>query len=160
MTGCVVRDSEIYAEQYKLGRRFALDRLLEQARRCRDCEFPTCAADCPARVDVPAFIGAFADGRPARAYDVLRKSNVLPEMCAYVCPAEVQCEGGCLEQIFADCALPIRDIQLVVSRMARAAGLDRRASAGGGERAAGGRGGRRAGRAGLCDSGCWRRGTE
>ncbi len=123
MTGCVVRDSGIYGEQYKLGRRYAIDRLQELARRCRDCEFPTCTANCPARVDVPAFIRAFADGRIQEAYDVLRRSNVLPELCARVCPSEVQCEGGCLERIFAERALPIRDIQLAVCRLARQAGM-------------------------------------
>jgi len=123
MTGCVVRDTGIYAEQYKLGRRYAVDRLRERAAECRDCEFPTCTANCPARVDVPAFLRAFADGRIQEAYDVLRCSNLLPEMCAYVCPSEVQCEGGCLERIFAEHALPIRDIQLAVSRLARQAGM-------------------------------------
>jgi glutamate synthase (NADPH/NADH) small chain len=123
MTGCVVRDSEIYGEQYKLGRRYAIDRLQEAARRCRDCEFPTCTANCPARVDVPAFVRAFADGRIQEAYDVLRGSNLLPELCARVCPSEVQCEGGCLERIFAEHALPIRDIQLAVCRLARQAGM-------------------------------------
>jgi len=123
MTGCVVRDRRIYAEQYRLGRRYAPDRLVEQARRCRDCEFATCTAGCPAHVDVPAFVRAFADGRIREAYDVLRRSNVLPEMCACVCPAEVQCEGGCLEQIFEEHALPIRDLQLAVSRLAREAGI-------------------------------------
>jgi NADPH-dependent glutamate synthase beta subunit-like oxidoreductase/2,4-dienoyl-CoA reductase-like NADH-dependent reductase (Old Yellow Enzyme family) len=123
MTGCVVRDRRIYAEQYRLGRRYALDRLLEQARRCRDCEFAPCTAGCPAHVDVPAFVRAFADGRIQEAYDVLRRSNVLPEMCACVCPAEVQCEGGCLEQIFEEHALPIRDLQLAVSRLARQSGM-------------------------------------
>ena len=115
--------SKIYAEQYKLGRRYAVDRLQEQARRCRDCEFPTCTENCPARVDVPAFIREFADGRIQSAYDVLRRSNPLPEMCASVCPSEVQCEGGCLERIFSEHALPIRDIQMAVCRLARQAGM-------------------------------------
>jgi len=123
MTGCVVRDSQIYGLQYKLGRRLALDRLREEARRCQNCEFATCTANCPAHVDVPAFIRAFADNDIAKAYDVLRSSNVLPEMCAYVCPSEVQCEGGCLERIFSEHSIPIRDIQLVVSRIARHEGL-------------------------------------
>ena len=123
MTGCVVRDRSIYQEQYKLGRRFALDRLREQALRCRDCEFATCTAGCPASVDVPAFVRAFADGDIRTSYDVLRASNVLPEMCAFVCPVEEQCEGGCVEEIFSECALPIGDIQLVVSRLARAEGF-------------------------------------
>ncbi|MHB8902955.1 MAG: oxidoreductase, partial [Thermoguttaceae bacterium] len=123
MTGCVIRDQAIYSVQYKLGRRFAMDHLRAEAQRCRDCEFATCTSNCPARVDVPSFVRAFADGDISRAYEVLRQRNVLPEMCAYICPAEVQCEGGCLEQIFDECALPIRDIQLVVSRVAREQGL-------------------------------------
>ena len=123
MTGCVVRDGDIYREQYKLGRRFALDHLRQRARKCRDCEFATCTANCPASVDVPAFVSAFAEGKIAEAYRVLRRRNMLPEMCACVCPAEVQCEGGCLEKILRDCAVPIRDIQLVVCRLARAEGL-------------------------------------
>lgn len=122
MTGCVVRDTKIYGPQYKLGRRFALDRLQEEARRCRDCEFATCTANCPAGVDVPAFVRAFADGDIPRAYDVLRTCNVLPEMCAHVCPAEVQCEGGCIERIFSEHSISIRDIQLVVSQIARLQG--------------------------------------
>ncbi len=122
-TGCVVRDSEVYGPQYRLARRFALDRLQEEARRCRDCEQATCTAGCPAHVDVPAFIRAFAAGDIARAYDVLRERNVLPEMCAYVCPSEVQCEGSCLENIFCLNPVAIRDIQLVVSRIARREGL-------------------------------------
>ncbi len=122
-TGCVIRDSAVYAVSYKLARRFALDHLRREAQRCRDCEFATCTQNCPARVDVPAFVRAFADGEIGRAYEILRQRNALPEMCAYICPAEVQCEGGCLERIFDQCGLPIRDIQLVTSRVARAEGL-------------------------------------
>jgi NADPH-dependent glutamate synthase beta subunit-like oxidoreductase/2,4-dienoyl-CoA reductase-like NADH-dependent reductase (Old Yellow Enzyme family) len=122
-TGCVVRDSEIYGPQYRLGRRFSLDRLQEEARRCRDCEQATCTTGCPAHVDVPAFIKAFAEGDIETSYDVLRASNVLPEMCATICPSEVQCEGGCLENIFCLNPVAIRDIQLVVSRIARREGL-------------------------------------
>ena len=61
-TGCVVRDSAVYGPQYRLGRRFALDRLQEEARRCRDCQEPTCVRGCPAGVEIPAFLKAFADG--------------------------------------------------------------------------------------------------
>jgi len=122
-TGCVVRDSEIYGPQYRLGRRYAIERLREEARRCRDCEEATCTAGCPAQVDVPAFIRAFADGDIAAAYEVLRRKNVLPEMCAYVCPVEEQCEGGCLEKIFCERPLRIADIQLVTARTARLQGL-------------------------------------
>jgi len=123
MTGCVVRDSEIYVEQYKLGRRFATDRLKQEASRCENCEFPTCQDACPASVAIPQFLHAFAEGDVKGAYDVLRANNVLPEMCGCVCPSEVQCEGACVERIFDDRAIPIRDIQRVVSRQARLQGL-------------------------------------
>jgi len=118
-TGCVVRDSEIYGPEYRRGRRFALDRLREEARRCRECDPATCTAGCPARVDVPAFVKAFAEGDIERAYRVLRQSNALPEMCARVCPSEVQCEGGCLESIFCENPVPVRDIQLATCVLAR-----------------------------------------
>ncbi|MBA4387710.1 MAG: hypothetical protein C0404_06995 [Verrucomicrobia bacterium] len=123
MTGCVVRDSEIYGPQYRLARRMALDKLTEEAQRCRDCEQPTCQSACPAHVDVPAFVGAFARGEYKKAYEILRTSNVLPEMCAMVCPSEVQCEGGCLENIFCEDPVPIRDIQLETCRIARREGF-------------------------------------
>ena len=122
-TGCVIRDRDIYAEKYRQARRFALDHLIEEARRCRDCEEPTCACGCPAGVDVPAFVGAFADGDIAKAYNTLRARNALPEMCACVCPSEVQCEGECVENIFCNKPIPIRDIQLVTCQIARRKGL-------------------------------------
>lgn len=121
-TGCVVRDSEIYGPQYRLARRFSLDRLMDEARRCRDCEYPTCRKGCPACVNVPRFIKAFVNQDIRAAYQVLRESNVLPEMCAYVCPSEVQCEGNCVEKIFCENPVPIRDIQMAVCRTARRQG--------------------------------------
>ncbi len=81
-TGCVVRDPAVYA--VSCWRRVALDHLRREAQRCRDCEFATCTQNCPARVDVPAFVRAFADGEIGRAYDVLRQRNVLPEMCIHL----------------------------------------------------------------------------
>ncbi len=121
-TGCVVHDSEVYGPEYREGRRFALDRLQEEARRCRDCLVPSCRAGCPARVDVPAFVKAFAESDFRAAYDILRANNVLPEMCGHICPSEEQCEGGCVESVFCERPIPIRDIQLVTCRIARLEG--------------------------------------
>lgn len=123
MTGCVVRDKEIYGPQYRLGRRFALDRLQKEAERCRECEVPTCQDGCPAHVEIPTFLKAFADGDMKEAYAILHRSNVLPEMCGYVCPSDVQCEDGCVEQVFCENPVPIRDIQLVACRIARLKGI-------------------------------------
>jgi NADPH-dependent glutamate synthase beta subunit-like oxidoreductase/2,4-dienoyl-CoA reductase-like NADH-dependent reductase (Old Yellow Enzyme family) len=122
-TGCVVRDSKVYGPEYRLARRFAMDRLKEEARRCRDCDHAACSLGCPAGVDVPGFIKAFLEDRIADAYGLLRARNVLPETCAYVCPSQVQCEGKCLESIFCENPVAIRDIQRVVSQIARRQGL-------------------------------------
>jgi len=84
---------------------------------------PGCVAGCPAQVEIPQFLRAFAAGDIASAYGILQQRNVLPEMCGYVCPAECQCENGCLEKIFSGKGLPIRDIQLVVCKLARWRGL-------------------------------------
>ncbi|MDZ7338363.1 MAG: FAD-dependent oxidoreductase [candidate division KSB1 bacterium] len=122
-TGCVIHDKEIYAANYRLGRRFSLDRLKEEAERCRNCATPFCQRACPAQIDVPGFIKAFADGDLQRGYQLLTERNVLPEMCAYVCPTEVLCEGSCVEKILTDNAVAIRDIQLFLAKEARERGL-------------------------------------
>ncbi len=121
-TGCVVRDSAIYGPEYRKARRQALDHLAEESKRCRDCENPTCRTACPAHVNIPGFVTAFRDGKYREAYDLLRQANALPELCACVCPSEVQCEGHCVESVFTENPVPIRTIQAELCRMARREG--------------------------------------
>jgi len=122
-TGCVVRDSAVYGPEYRRGRRFALDRLRQEAQRCRECLEATCVQGCPAHVRIPVFLKAFANDDIRAAYEILRESNVLPEMCGYVCPAYEQCEHGCIERVFTGNPVPIQDIQLVTCQLARRQGL-------------------------------------
>lgn len=116
-TGCVPRDSEIYAPIYKQGRSEAVDTIVSMASTCRQCETPTCVDQCPAAVDIPKFVGLIAERRFREAYETLRASNVLAAVCGYVCPAEVQCESGCINQHFTN-AVPIRHLQRWVSKLA------------------------------------------
>jgi len=109
-TGCVIYDKEIYGANYRLGRRYSPDRLIEEAERCRHCETPFCRKACPADINIPGFIQAFAKGDIEASYNVLTEKNVLPEICAYVCPTEVQCESACMEKILSDQAIAIQDI--------------------------------------------------
>ena len=120
--GCVPFDKEVYGPIYREGRRNSLDYKKAQASRCRDCFDPTCKDGCPAKVDVPGFITALADGDIKKSYEILRMQNALPEMCGYICPAEVQCEGSCIENTFSQNPVPIRDLQQYVSRVARQKG--------------------------------------
>lgn len=122
-TGCVVRDSQIYGPIYREVKKRAQDVLKAEAGRCRDCFYPTCTDNCPAGVEIPDFIKAFAAGDIEKAYGHLAKRNLLPEICAYVCPSDVQCEGGCIENIFSGKSIRIRDIQEAVAKAARREGL-------------------------------------
>lgn len=123
MTGCVIRDSEIYGPEYRYRRRFALDHLREEACRCHYCEAATCTFACPAHIDIPAFVKAFADDDIGKAYEVIRRSNVLPEMCSQLCPTWMLCEGDCIETTLTGNSIPIRDIQYVICWLARDQGL-------------------------------------
>lgn len=119
--GCVPRDSEIYAEIYKEGRWRDPAVIREQAARCLGCNEPTCAAHCPACVDIPAFLDAAAKGEDREAYRILRRANLLPDICGFVCPVEVQCQGHCVQQYMTQ-AVTIARIQRYISEKAIAEG--------------------------------------
>lgn len=123
--GCVPFDSEVYGPIYREGRRSSFEEIRAQAERCRDCFDPTCRDGCPAGVDVPGFVTALADGDIKKSYEILRQANSLPEMCAYVCPAEVQCQGSCIENVFSGNPVPIRELQRYVCQVARKSGWAR-----------------------------------
>lgn len=110
-TGCVVRDNKVYGPIYAHGRMSNRDNLVRLAQHCRKCEQPSCRCACPAGVNIPKFISLFLDGKDSEAYEVIRDSNVFPEICAWLCPVESQCEGGCLQKYIGDGPLPIAEIQ-------------------------------------------------
>ncbi|NPU99223.1 MAG: FAD-dependent oxidoreductase [Candidatus Omnitrophica bacterium] len=120
--GCVIRDPEIYAEIYQEGRWHDPVKVREAAAQCLGCVEPTCAAHCPAGIDIPVFLQAVADGDEKEAYRVLRRANLLPEICGYVCPVEVQCEGHCIKPYLGDLAVPMARIQRYVAERARQEG--------------------------------------
>ena len=117
-TGCVVRDNEVYGPIFEHGRMSDRDNLLRLASACRKCQEPTCRLGCPAGVDIPKFIRLFLDGEEKAAYEVLREANVFPEVCAWLCPVEQQCEGSCLQGFIGDGPLPIAGIQRYLAEQA------------------------------------------
>jgi glutamate synthase (NADPH/NADH) small chain len=56
---------------------------------------------------------------------VLRESNVFPEVCAWLCPVEQQCEGSCLQRFIGDGPLPIAEIQMYLAEQANKKGWSR-----------------------------------
>ncbi|MBI5684044.1 MAG: FAD-dependent oxidoreductase [Verrucomicrobia bacterium] len=116
-TGCVPRDGEVYEPIYKQGRAEALDTIIQMAKTCRQCNDPTCVGGCPARVNIPKFVGLVAEGKFREAYEALREANALAAVCGYVCPAETQCEAHCNNRRYSF-PVPIRHLQRWVARKA------------------------------------------
>jgi NADPH-dependent glutamate synthase beta subunit-like oxidoreductase/2,4-dienoyl-CoA reductase-like NADH-dependent reductase (Old Yellow Enzyme family) len=110
-TGCVIRDNKVYGPIFEHGRMGDRDNLLRLASSCRKCQEPTCQLGCPAGVDIPKFISLFLDGNEKDAYEVLREKNIFPEVCAWLCPVEQQCEGSCLQAFIGDKPVAIAGIQ-------------------------------------------------
>lgn len=117
-TGCVVRDNAVYGPIFRHGRMSDRENLLRLATDCRKCQEPTCQLACPAGIEIPRFIDLFLDGNERDAYEVIRKANVFPEVCAWLCPVEQQCQGNCLQNFIGDGPLPIADIQRYLSEQA------------------------------------------
>jgi NADPH-dependent glutamate synthase beta subunit-like oxidoreductase/2,4-dienoyl-CoA reductase-like NADH-dependent reductase (Old Yellow Enzyme family) len=116
--GCVVRDNEVYGPIFERGRMSDRDNLIRLGSACRKCQEPTCQLGCPAGVNIPKFISLFLDGEEKAAYEVLREANIFPEICAWLCPVEQQCEGHCLQSFIGDAPLPIAEIQMYLAEQA------------------------------------------
>ena len=118
MAGCVVRDNKVYGPIFRHGRMSDPVNLKRFAQNCLQCQEPTCQLGCPAGIDIPDFIQKFLDGDDKAAYETIRKANILPEVCAWLCPVESQCQGSCLQKFIGDQALPIAEIQRYLSEQA------------------------------------------
>ena len=121
-SGCVPFDRDVYGPIYREGRRNSLEYMQAQASRCRDCFDPECKEGCPAGVDIPGFVRALADGDIRRSYEVLRERNALPELCGCICPAEMHCQGHCIENVFSQNPVPVGELEVYVSKVAREEG--------------------------------------
>jgi len=71
------------------------DEALAEVDRCLGCPDPTCVRGCPAHNDIPGFIAAIGERDLTRAHEILRRTTVLPDVCARVCNQAAQCEGAC-----------------------------------------------------------------
>lgn len=67
-----------------------------------------CQAECPAGIDIPAFLRAIDDARPGDAVGILRERVPFPHALGYVCNA--RCEGGC-KRSGLNSAVAIRELK-------------------------------------------------
>jgi len=69
---------------------------ITEARRCLDCQNPTCIGGCPVEIDIPGFIKCVEAGDFLQASKIIKSANAFPAVCGRVCPQEVQCEAKCI----------------------------------------------------------------
>ena len=88
---------------------------VREADRCLQCGGPTalapCVVACPARVDVPGFVGALARRDVETAAALIFAANPLGGTCARVCPGEELCEGACVLDTQGRRPVPITRLQ-------------------------------------------------
>lgn len=80
----------------------------ENGRCTKEFKSVPCVHNCPAHVDIPAYIACTGEGRYADAVRVIRKDNPFPSVCALIC--EHPCEHHCRRTIVDD-AVNIRGIK-------------------------------------------------
>lgn len=123
VSGCAIQDSEVYGTLYYQGRLKDPEFIKNFAKNCRSCSEAPCAANCPAHMDIPGFISAFAKSDIEEGYRIMTEKNILPETCAYACPKEVLCEKSCSAEILEKKEIPIGEIQKYLAVEARKRGL-------------------------------------
>ncbi len=70
--------------------------IIEDAKRCLQCESPTCTTGCPVQTPIRDAIHLLLDSRITEAGQLLFENNPLSLVCCHVCPQENQCEGHCI----------------------------------------------------------------
>lgn len=113
--GCVIRDAETYGPVYR--QRFPTDPAA--APRCHGCEAAPCVAAAPTLADIPGFVRAFESDDVRRAFDILRRDDLLPGMGTQLAWRDYPPEAACIEKILTGTPVPIRAIQREVHRVAQ-----------------------------------------
>ena len=75
---------------------YTAEEAANEAKRCLECDSPTCVEGCPVGIDIPKFVKEIADGKYEEAAKTLKDKNNLPAVCGRVCPQESQCEKKCI----------------------------------------------------------------
>jgi len=75
---------------------YTVERAVEEARRCIQCQEPLCEQGCPVNVPIRDFVWRVALKDFEGAARTIRTKNILPAICGRVCPVEHQCEQLCV----------------------------------------------------------------
>lgn len=94
-----------------------MDTLQTKTEYCLNCKNKPCTTGCPLGNDIPAFIALAKEHKYKEAYEVLRKTTVMPFICGRICPKSKQCQGKCTRGIKGNPVL-IGDIESKIGDMA------------------------------------------
>lgn len=89
---------------------YNLQQAVAEASRCLLCYDAPCQKGCPAKVDIPTFIGRIKTRDLRGAVDVVREGTPFPGICGRVCPVEELCEKNCVMKQMTQ-AVAIGDLQ-------------------------------------------------
>ena len=70
--------------------------IIDDAKRCLQCNNPHCSQGCPIRTPIKKAIRLLLDSKIDEAGKLLFDNNPLSLICSYICPQENQCEGHCV----------------------------------------------------------------
>ncbi|MCL2642317.1 MAG: NAD(P)-dependent oxidoreductase [Candidatus Bathyarchaeota archaeon] len=70
--------------------------VIEDAKRCLQCETPLCSKGCPIHTPIKEAIALFLESNLLEAGKLLFENNPLSLVCSYVCPQENKCEKHCI----------------------------------------------------------------
>ncbi len=70
--------------------------IIEDAKRCLQCQTPTCVQGCPIHTPIKEAIALLLKSEVQQAGELLFENNPLSLVCSHVCPQENQCEGHCI----------------------------------------------------------------
>lgn len=65
-----------------------------ESARCLHCSTPNCQEFCPLHNKIPQFLQLVNEGKYQQAVQII--GHPFGEICGYVCPHELQCQGGCV----------------------------------------------------------------
>ena len=75
---------------------YSQEEAILEAKRCIQCQKPTCIDGCPVEISIPNFIKKIAEKNFSEAIKIIKNKNNLPAICGRVCPQETQCEIKCV----------------------------------------------------------------
>jgi len=70
--------------------------IVDDAKRCLQCQNPLCMQGCPVRTPMREAIQLLLNNEVEKAGELLFRNNPLSLVCSHICPQENQCEGHCV----------------------------------------------------------------